>query len=46
MINEKFLQNSDKKIKIVVNSSVLEKLQEGVQDYGGIYDDDKDFDRA
>jgi hypothetical protein len=46
MINEKFLQNSDKKIKIVVNSSVLEKLQEGVQDYGGIYNNDKDFDRT
>jgi hypothetical protein len=42
LINENFLQNSEKKIKIVVNSNVLDKLQEGVQDYGSIYNNNKD----
>ena len=43
MINEKFLQNSDKKIKIIINSNVVKEFKnEGGVNNGSIYYDDKD----
>lgn len=47
-INEKFLKDSDKKIRIVLNQEVIDLLDEteqgGVVD-GSLYDNNQDFDR-